>query len=50
MSMAIRHTADLGEHNEPVLREVAGLSREEIAALAADGVIADRPRPDEKAP
>jgi hypothetical protein len=33
-----------------VLREVAGLSREEIAVLAKEGVISSRPRPDEKAP
>jgi benzylsuccinate CoA-transferase BbsF subunit len=50
MSMAIRHTADLGEHNEKVLREVAGLSNEEISALAANGIISNRPRPGEKAP
>ena len=50
VSMAIRHAADLGEHNEAVLREVAGLSPEEIGALAADGVISNRPRPEEKAP
>jgi benzylsuccinate CoA-transferase BbsF subunit len=50
MSMAIRHTADLGEHNESVLRELAGLSREQISALAKDGVISNRPRPEEKAP
>jgi crotonobetainyl-CoA:carnitine CoA-transferase CaiB-like acyl-CoA transferase len=50
LSMAIRHAADLGEHNEVVLRDVAGLSQEEISALAADGVIADRPKADEKAP
>jgi benzylsuccinate CoA-transferase BbsF subunit len=50
LSMAIRHTADLGEHNEAVLRDVAGLSSAEIAALAADGVISNRPRPEEKAP
>ena len=50
LSMAIRHAADLGEHNEVVLREVAGLSREEINALAADGVIANRPLAEEKAP
>jgi crotonobetainyl-CoA:carnitine CoA-transferase CaiB-like acyl-CoA transferase len=48
--MAIRHTADLGEHNEVVLREVAGLSQEEISALSADGVISNRPRADERAP
>jgi crotonobetainyl-CoA:carnitine CoA-transferase CaiB-like acyl-CoA transferase len=50
LSMAIRNVADLGEHNEVVLREVAGLSHEEISALAADGVISNRPRADEKAP
>lgn len=50
LSMAIRHTADLGEHNEVVLREVAGLSQEEISALSADGVISNRPRADERAP
>ena len=50
LPMEIRHVADLGEHNEAVLREVAGLSPEEIRALAAERVIADRPRPDEKAP
>jgi len=50
LSMAIRNVADLGEHNEVVLREVAGLSQEEISALAADGVISNRPRAEEKAP
>ena len=50
MSMAIRHTADLGEHNESVLKELAGLSPEEINALAANGVISNRPRAEEKAP
>ena len=48
--MAIRHVADLGEHNEAVLKEVAGLSREKISALAKDGVISSRPRAEEKAP
>jgi crotonobetainyl-CoA:carnitine CoA-transferase CaiB-like acyl-CoA transferase len=50
LSMAIRHIADLGEHNEAVLRDVAGLSSAEIGALAAEGVISNRPRPEEKAP
>jgi benzylsuccinate CoA-transferase BbsF subunit len=50
LSMAIRHVADLGEHNEKVLREVAGLSQQEISALAKDGVISARPRAEEKAP
>jgi benzylsuccinate CoA-transferase BbsF subunit len=46
----IRSVATMGEHNAVVLREVAGLSPEEIRALAADGVIADRPKAGEKAP
>jgi benzylsuccinate CoA-transferase BbsF subunit len=50
MPMAIRQAAGLGEHNEVVLREVAGLSASEIQALAEAGVIADRPRADEQAP
>jgi benzylsuccinate CoA-transferase BbsF subunit len=50
VSMAIRSVANLGEHNEAVLREVAGLSEKEISALAADGVISNRPRPEERAP
>ena len=48
--MRVRHVAAMGEHNEAVLREVAGLSQEEILALAEEGVISYRPRPDEKAP
>jgi benzylsuccinate CoA-transferase BbsF subunit len=50
VSTSIRHVADLGEHNESILREVAGLSAEEIGALAADGVISQRPKPEERAP
>ena len=50
LDMTIRRVAELGEHNEVVLREVAGLSQEEIRALAADGVITDRPRAEERAP
>ena len=50
LSMAIRHAADLGEHNEEVLREVAGLTQAEISALAQDGVISNKPRAEEKAP
>jgi crotonobetainyl-CoA:carnitine CoA-transferase CaiB-like acyl-CoA transferase len=34
----------LGEHNEQILREVAGLRDEEIAQLAADGVTGTLPR------
>jgi benzylsuccinate CoA-transferase BbsF subunit len=50
LSMAIRQVADLGEHNEAVLREMAGLSPEQISALVADGVVSNRPRAGEPAP
>jgi benzylsuccinate CoA-transferase BbsF subunit len=50
VSTAIRQVADLGEHNEAVLREIAGLATDEIAALAAGGVISQRPKADERAP
>jgi benzylsuccinate CoA-transferase BbsF subunit len=50
LPMAIRHAARLGEHNEVVLRELAGLSLEEIRALAEEGVISNRPRAEERAP
>lgn len=50
ISMAIRHAAGLGEHNEAVLREVAGLSAAEIVALEQQGVIFNKPRAEEKAP
>lgn len=50
MPIAIRQAAGLGQHNEVVLREVAGLSPAEIRALADEAVIADRPRADEQAP
>ncbi|MGH3562005.1 MAG: CoA transferase, partial [Mycobacterium sp.] len=33
----------LGQHNEEVLRELCGLSDEDLARLAADGVIGTRP-------
>jgi crotonobetainyl-CoA:carnitine CoA-transferase CaiB-like acyl-CoA transferase len=48
----ISHLAPtLGQHNEEVLRELLGLSAEEIAALARDGIIgteATRPKPKDK--
>jgi benzylsuccinate CoA-transferase BbsF subunit len=50
LPMVIRQAAGLGEHNDGVLREVAGLSAIEIRALVDAGVIADRPRADEPAP
>ncbi|MEL7158598.1 MAG: CoA transferase, partial [Actinomycetota bacterium] len=39
----LRPAALLGEHNIEVLTEVAGLSRAEIAALEADGIVATEP-------
>ncbi len=48
--MVIKHAASLGEHNQQVLRELAGLSQEEIDHLQQAGVIADRPKPDEPRP
>ena len=48
--MVIEHAASLGEHNGQVLRELAGLSPEEIGHLQQAGVIADRPGPDESRP
>jgi benzylsuccinate CoA-transferase BbsF subunit len=50
MPLKIRHAATLGEHNEAVLKTVAGLSQTEIEALAQAGVISNKPRPEEKAP
>ena len=46
----IRHVAALGEHNAQILRELAGLSDEEIEGLARDGIIANRPKPNEPTP
>jgi benzylsuccinate CoA-transferase BbsF subunit len=48
--VAIRRVAALGEHNEQILHELAGLSPAEIKDLADQGVIASRPRPTEPAP
>jgi len=48
--MVIGNAAALGEHNEEVLRDVAGLSRDEIEELAREGVISTRPKPEEQAP
>ena len=46
----IRHVAALGEHNAQILRELAGLSDEEIESLADEGIISTRPKPTEPAP
>jgi crotonobetainyl-CoA:carnitine CoA-transferase CaiB-like acyl-CoA transferase len=48
--MVIGSAAALGEHNEEVLRDVAGLSRDEIEELTRERVISTRPRPEEPAP
>jgi benzylsuccinate CoA-transferase BbsF subunit len=48
--MMIRNTAGLGEHNEEVLRDVAGLSKDEIEDLTREGVISTRPKSEESLP
>ena len=48
--LEIRHVADLGEHNAQILRELAGLSGEEIESLAGEGIISNRPKATEPAP
>lgn len=48
--MAIRNAAALGEHNEQVLRDVAGMSKDEIEELAREAVISTRPKAEERAP
>ena len=48
--MAITSAASLGEHNDGILHEVAALSAAEIESLAAEGVIATAPRPEEPRP
>ena len=48
--MSIRSVAALGEHNVETLRDIAGLSEEEIAALADEGIISTLPLPTESRP
>ena len=50
VSFAIRHVAALGEHNVETLRDVAGLSDDEIATLANEGIISTQPLPTETPP
>ena len=50
LPMSINKAAALGQDNEAVLKELGGLSAEEIASLAEEGVIAGAPRPDERRP
>lgn len=40
---SLRHAALLGEHNDEVLTDIAGLSRAEIAALLDAGIVATEP-------
>lgn len=48
--MSIHTAAALGEHNQAVLKDVAGLSDNEIEDLAREGVVASRPKAEEPAP
>lgn len=48
--LGINSVAALGEHNEEVLRKVAGMSGEEIEELARSGVISASPRAEEPTP
>ena len=50
LSFSIRHVAALGEHNVETLRDVAGLSDDEIATLANEGIISTQPLPTETPP
>ena len=50
ISFAIRHVAALGEHNVETLRDVAGLSDDEITTLANEGIISTQPLPTETPP
>ena len=45
--MSIRNVAALGEHNKEILKEIAGLSDEEINVLAEEGIISSQPLPGE---
>ena len=42
--LTIRNAAALGEHNTEVLRDVAGMSQDEIEELSREGVISTTPR------
>lgn len=48
--MAVGSVAALGEQNTGILRDIAGLSADEIEDLAAAGVISTAPRPEEPRP
>jgi crotonobetainyl-CoA:carnitine CoA-transferase CaiB-like acyl-CoA transferase len=48
--MSLDKVAGLGQDNEAILFQLAGLSPSEIAGLEADGVVFSAPRPDEPRP
>ena len=48
--MTVTSVARLGEHNVEVLRDLAGLSDDDIATLESEGVIMTKPKPTETAP
>ena len=48
--MSIAKVAGLGEDNEAILAELAGLSPAEIGELESEGVVFAAPRPDEPRP
>ena len=50
VAMGIQSVAALGEHNEEILKEIAGLSQKEITSLADDGIISNLPLPMESRP
>lgn len=50
MPFNIRNVASLGEHNVETLKDIAGLSQEEIVTLADDGIISTQPLPTETRP
>ena len=50
ISFNIRNVAALGEHNMEILRDVAGLSEDEITTLTKDEIIATKPLATETPP
>ena len=50
ISLGIHSVAALGEHNQEILRDIAGLSQEEISVLTVDGIISNQPLPTESRP
>ena len=48
--MSIEKVAGLGQDNDAILAELAGLSPAEIGELESEGVVFGAPRPDESRP